>query len=114
MASPGIFGFSKIIADNDHIVGPLITTFAIVALWESTRVARTYNIPLGGWLLLAPWILGYDDTTAIVNDMAVGASVITFSLVRGKVQQRFGGGWSAIIKSNALHQQEARTFTGTR
>ena len=114
MASPGIFGFSKTIADNDHIVGPLITTFAIIALWESTRVVRTYNIPLGGWLLLAPWILGYDDTTAIVNDMAVGALVITFSLVRGKVQQRFGGGWSAVIKSNALHQKEARTFTGER
>ena len=111
MASPGIFGFSGMVADNDHIVGPVVTTFAIIALWECTRVVRTYNIPLGGWLLLAPWILGYDDTTAIANDMAVGALLIFFSLVKGKVQQRFGGGWSAIVKSDALHQKEARTFS---
>ena len=110
MASPGIFGFSNTIADNDHIVGPVITTFAIIALWECTRVVRTYNIPLGAWLLLAPWILGYDDTTAIINDMAVGALVIVFSLVKGKVEQRFGGGWSAIARSNALHQKEANAI----
>ena len=110
MASPGIFGFSGTATDNDHIIGPVITTFAIIALWECTRVVRTYNIPLGGWLLLAPWVLGYDDTTAIVNNMAVGALVVALSLVRGKVQQRFGGGWSAIMQSDALHQKEASTF----
>ena len=110
MASPGIFGFSNTIADNDHIVGPVITTFAIIALWECTRVVRTYNIPLGAWLLLAPWILGYDDTTAIINDMTVGALVIAFSLVKGKVEQRFGGGWSAIVQSDALHQKEAHAI----
>ena len=108
MAAPGIFGFSKTMADNDHIVGPVIATFAIIAFWECTRVVRTYNIPLGAWLLLAPWVLGYDNTIAIVNDMVVGGLVIGFSLVKGKIEQRYGGGWSAIWKSNALHQKEAK------
>lgn len=102
------FGFSKAAADNDHIIGPVIATFAIISWWESTRVVRTYNIPLGAWLLLAPWILNYDSTIAIVNNMGVGLLVILLSLVKGKVAQRFGGGWSAAWKSDTLHQREAQ------
>jgi len=107
MAAPGIFNFSTNAANNDNIIGPVITTFAVTAFWECTRVTRTYNIPLGAWLLLAPWILGYDNTIAIVNDMGVGAVVISLSLVKGKIEKRYGGGWSALWEPNPLHMQEA-------
>ncbi len=108
MAAPGVFGFDKPIDDNDHIIGPLIATFAVVAFWECTRVVRTYNIPLGAWLLLAPWVLGYENTLATVNDMGVGLLVIAFSLVKGKIENRYGGGWSAAWRDNTLHQREAQ------
>jgi hypothetical protein len=108
MASPAILGADKTIADNDHIIGPIIASFAVISWWEATRVVRLYNIPLGAWLLLAPWILGYDSTTSIINDMLVGTLVISLSLVKGKITDTYGGGWSAIWKSDTPHAREAR------
>jgi hypothetical protein len=107
MAAADLFGFDKTVADNDHIIGPFIASFAMIALSPCTHGVRKINIPLGGWLLLAPWVLGYNDTAATVNDMAAGAAVIALSLVRATIRKRFGGGWSAIWKPGSLHEQEA-------
>lgn len=106
--SPIVLGAEKTVANNHYVIGPVIVSFSFIAIWEATRVVRLYNLPLGAWLLLAPWVLGYESTLAIVNDMLIGALVICFSLIRGKIEQRFGGGWSAIWKSDSLHMQEAR------
>lgn len=111
MIAPGLFGWSKAVADNDHIIGPVIITFSFTAMWEATRGMRKWNIPLGLWLLLAPWVLGYDSTWPMVNDMVVGALVIFISRVKGKIESRFGGGWKAIFKSNSLHMREAKKQT---
>ena len=110
IASPAVLGFSedKTISDNAHIIGPLIATFATIAWWEATRVVRYYNVPLALWLLLAPWVLNYEPTAAIVNDMLIGAAVLGLSFVKGKVEGTFGGGWSAIWKKDTLHATEAR------
>lgn len=110
MVSPAILGFSddKTISNNAHIIGPVMATFATIAWWEATRVVRYYNVPLGFWLLLAPWILGYEPTTAILNDMVIGAAVVGLSFVKGKIEGSYGGGWSAIWKHDSLHATEAR------
>ncbi|MBJ6116785.1 SPW repeat protein [Pontibacter sp. BT310] len=110
MASPAVFGFAddRTISNNAHIVGPVIASFGIIACWEATRVVRYYNLLPGAWLLLTPWVLGYDTTTAIVNDLVIGAAVIGLSLVKGKVSGTYGGGWSAIWKKDSLHATEAR------
>jgi hypothetical protein len=110
MASPAVFGFAddRTISNNAHIVGPVIASFGIIACWEATRVVRYYNLLPGAWLLLAPWVLGYDATTAIANDMVIGAAVIGLSLVKGKISGTYGGGWSAIWKKDSLHATEAR------
>ncbi len=110
MASPAILGFSddKTISDNAHIIGPVVATFAVIAWWEATRVVRLYNIPLGLWLILAPWVLGYNETTAIANDMLVGAAIVGLSLVKGKIEDSYGGGWSGLWKKDSLHAREAR------
>lgn len=108
MVAPAFIGSDKVMADNDHIIGPVIISFAVISWWEATRVVRLYNLPLGAWLILAPWVLGYSDTVAIVNDMAVGALVIGFSLIKGKIEENYGGGWSAIWKSDTPHAKEAR------
>lgn len=109
MVSPAILGFEdKTISNNAHIVGPIITSFAVISWWEATRVVRLYNVPLGLWLLLAPWVLGYEPTTAILNDMVIGAAVAALSFVKGKVEGSYGGGWSAIWRKDSLHATEAR------
>ncbi|OKL39808.1 SPW repeat protein [Pontibacter flavimaris] len=110
MASAAILGYSdaKTITDNEHIAGPIIASFAIISWWEATRVVRLYNVPVGLWLLLAPWVLGFDNTTATVNSMLVGALVTGLSFVKGKIKDVYGGGWSAVWKSDTLHAREAR------
>ncbi|MDX5346446.1 MAG: SPW repeat protein [Hymenobacteraceae bacterium] len=98
MFAPFVLGYNDIAADIDHTIGPVIATFAITAIFESTRVVRKFNIPLGAWLLVSPWVLGYAATEATVNSMVVGALVILFSFIKGKVENRFGGGWSVLWK----------------
>lgn len=110
MVSAAILGYNdvKIITDNEHIVGPVVASFAIISWWEATRVTRLYNIPLGLWLLLAPWVLGYDNSLATTNSMLVGALVTGLSFVKGKVEGSYGGGWSAVWNSDTMHAREAR------
>lgn len=106
MIAPGIFQYSSAAADNGHIAGPIIVTFSIVAIWEATRVVRKWNLPVGIWLLAAPWILGYDNTIAIISDMGVGVLVLIFASIQGKITQNFGGGWSSLWQKNPEHIQK--------
>ena len=94
-AAPGVLGYDRPAADNEHIIGPLVATFACIAIWEATRSMRWVNLPLGLWLIAAPWILGH-PTNATVNNVICGMAVATFSCLGGEVAQRFGGGWSAL------------------
>lgn len=107
MVSPGVFDFSKKISDNAHIVGPLIASFSIIAIWECTRNLRWMNLPFGLWLLLAPWVLQYGDSAALWNDYAVAVLIIILCFVKPKREHRFGGGWPAAWRSNALHSRVA-------
>lgn len=43
--------------------------------------ARLINIALGVWLMLAPWVLGYDFAIARTNDIWVGILVALAALV---------------------------------
>lgn len=99
MIAPSLFDYSKRIADNGHIIGPLIITFSTVALWECTRNVRVFNLPLGAWLLFAPWILAYENTTAFASDYTAGVLTLLLSLVKTKRKNRFGGGWAALLKA---------------
>ncbi|GHA76926.1 SPW repeat protein [Pontibacter akesuensis] len=110
MASSNILGYTdaKTISDNEHIIGPVVAAFAIISWWEATRNVRLFNTPLGFWLLLAPWVLGYDNGMATTNSMVVGALVVGLSFVKGKIEETYGGGWTSLWKSDALHEQEAR------
>ncbi|MCB0107777.1 MAG: SPW repeat protein [Caldilineaceae bacterium] len=99
MAAPNLLGYGTPASTNDRIVGPLIITFATVAMWEATRSVRWANLPLGLWLLLAPWLLAY-SSTALINSMTVGLVVALLSLVHGEISGRYGGGWRSLVQSN--------------
>jgi hypothetical protein len=108
MAAPYALDVDKIATDNDHIIGPVIASFAIISFSQCTTAALKFNLLPGIWLLLSPWVLGYENNYAIMNDMATGVFVIIFSLGKIKVTNRFGGGWKAIWKSGSLHETEAK------
>jgi hypothetical protein len=108
MVAPGVFNYSKTMADNAHIVGPLIATCSIIATSECTRNVRLFNLPLAVWLLAAPVVIGFDSDTALMNDYAVAIVIIFLFIVKPKRKHRFGGGWPALWRSGSLHEREAR------
>ena len=79
----------------------------MIALSEATRNVRYFNIPLGLWLLVAPWLLQYENTQALLNDYAVGILVILLSLVKGKRQNYYAGGWAALRGTDTPHERKA-------
>ncbi len=63
MLAPGLFEFGKKAADNNYIIGPLVITFAITAIWEENRSARYFNLAAGTWLDCFSFILCFDSPT---------------------------------------------------
>lgn len=95
MAAPAVLGYGDPAQVVDRILGPLAASFAVVAMGEATRPVRHVNLLIGVLLLLAPWVLGYPGG-ATANSMLVGAAMMAFSRVRGRVKEEFGGGWGRV------------------
>lgn len=110
MAAPGWLGYGRPAATSDWIVGPLIATFACIAIWEATRPMRWLNLPLGLWLLTAPWVLEY-SRMALVNSLVVGVAVCLLALVGGQVTERYGGGWSMLWQRAAADEAASASQT---
>lgn len=81
VTAPTVFDYPEPLPRiNDAAVGFLIASFALASsLVPSLRFVTTV---LGAWLVAAPMLLGYHDApAATVNDIAVGALVLCFSLM---------------------------------
>ncbi|MGQ0815006.1 MAG: vitamin K epoxide reductase family protein [Gemmatimonadota bacterium] len=90
--APAVFGIDieQPAADSDHLVGALVIVIAISALAEVARPARFLNVPLGLWLVVAPWFLSGTTTVARWNSALMGLAVILFSLPLGRLRDRYG------------------------
>lgn len=97
MLVPALFDFAKKAADNNYIVGPLIITFAITAIWEVNRSARWLNLPAGLWLTISPFILSFENSDATWINVLLGISIAALSFVKGKMKKRYGGGWKGLF-----------------
>lgn len=104
MVSPSFFTMSKVAADNNHTVGPLVITFAVIAIWEVNRNTRFFNILTGVWLVLSPFILGFGEDGMMLNIVS-GIGVISLSLVKGKIDNKYGGGWRSLLQNKPAHMQ---------
>lgn len=102
MAAPQVLDHGGVVADIDHIFGPVIASFAIIALSGSTRSVAYYNIPLGAWLVIAPLLLAYETDSARINDIVSGLLVVVFSFFRRNITQSYGGGWFSRASSTKL------------
>jgi hypothetical protein len=98
MAAPAVLGYGDPARTNDRIAGPLAAAFAIIAVSEITRPVRWLNLPIGLWLLIAPWVLSF-STVATVNSIIAGVILIVCARLGGGETSQFGGGWSALWKS---------------
>ena len=99
MASPAVLGYADPARANDRIIGPIVASLAIIAMWEIARPLRWINVLLGAWLLVTPWLLGH-PSHARWNSLATGALVLGVSLVKGTRTHSFGGGWSSLWKAS--------------
>jgi uncharacterized membrane protein len=90
MASPAIFGTTGGAADSSQLVGALVVTFSVIAMGEPARVVRFVNVPLGIWIVVAPWILAGAPTLATWNSVAVGIILVIVSIPRGSIRDRYG------------------------
>ncbi len=96
MAAPMVVGYATPARTNDHIIGALVAAISIIAISEVTRGLRWVNSLFALWLVLAPWVLRYDNSWLIVHSSLIGIIVWFVTAVRGPVTQQFGGGWSAL------------------
>ena len=101
MADPAFLTYADPAArTNDHIVGPVVAGFAFVAMWQLMRPLRWSELVVGVWLLVAPWILGYDTVVSTINSLIVGLLLAVLAFVGVKTSKRFGGGWASLLSSD--------------
>lgn len=91
MVSPSVLGSSGAAASSDHLVGPLVITFAVIAWAEVGRSARWMLVPLGAWLAAGTWFLDGGAPLARWNDAVAGLLLIALAIPHGKIEERFGG-----------------------
>ncbi|MDP8931946.1 MAG: hypothetical protein M3O70_26095 [Actinomycetota bacterium] len=114
MVAPGVLGYSttsKLASASDRIIGPLVVSAAIAAIWPEIRPLRWVNVTLGALAVLAPVALGAVFTwpiRGVVNSVVTGLAVIGFGLIRGEIDSEFGGGWRSVWR------RDVDTVTGRR
>ena len=96
MFAPAMLGNTDRAADNDHLIGALIITFAVIAMAEVARPARLLNVAFGLWLIVAPWIVAGASPVGRWNDVVAGVVIIALSLRRGAVSERYAS-WDRFI-----------------
>lgn len=96
MASPAVLGYAGTAAEvSDRIVGPVAAALSLIAAWAVARPLRWTTVPLGLWAMLAPWFLGH-PTAGAVGNLVAGIALVVTAFVRGRVNERFGGGWMSL------------------
>ena len=92
-----IFSTKPPMANNDHLVGALIVTTAVLAMAEVARPVRFLNVVFGSWLVAAPWVLGGATTLASWASVLVGLAVVGLSLPRGVRSKEHYGSWDRFV-----------------
>jgi uncharacterized membrane protein len=90
MASPVVLGTTGWAANNAHMVGALVVTFAAIGFSEAGRAGRLMNLLLGAWLIAAPFIFPGANQVSTWHDMVIGIAVMALSLRRGRINENFG------------------------
>lgn len=113
MLAPGLWDYDKSAASNNYIAGPLVITFAIISITDVGRNIRWFNVPVGFWLLISPLVFEMGEPGIILN-MLAGMGIVIFSLIKGKRQSRFGGGWRSLFQKHPLHAAEAEKMIANK
>lgn len=98
LVAPALLGSEgTTLSNSDRLVGSLVITWALIALAEVARPVRFLNVPLGLWLLAAPFVLGGGLGAAAWSGIVVGLLLVALSLPRGPVRDVYGS-FSHVIR----------------
>ncbi len=90
MLSPTVFGTGGLLADSSHLVGALVVSFTVIATAEPARALRFVNVPLGAWVVAAPWLLGAPSTLAMLNGVVAGVALVALNVPTGTIRDQYG------------------------
>lgn len=107
MVLPGIYNFDESTGAHFYIIGPLIITFSITALWDVNRSARYCNMPCALYIVASPFLFNYTSDIAKWAAIVLGIVVFVLSFSQGKTRNIYGGGWRSLFQKNPKHIREA-------
>lgn len=94
--APAAFSYVDTVPEaRDRIAGPIAAALSFVAIWGVARPRRWATLPIGLYLIMAPWLLGF-PTDAAVSNLAAGVTFVVTAFVHGGVAERYGGGWMSL------------------
>ena len=96
-AAPDVMGYGGHARLSNQLVGVWMATFGVIAMSECLRALQWVDLALGVWLISAPFLLDYSDERAC-GSLVVGIAAISLTFVRTPVRERFGGGWTSLLK----------------
>jgi len=80
--SPWMFGFDAgKVSENAFVSGIVIAVLAIAALAAFAVWEEWLNLIVGLWVLISPWVLGFQGTTAMTVHVIVGAAVAILAAI---------------------------------
>jgi hypothetical protein len=80
--SPMMFGFDAgTVSQNAYISGIVIAGLAIAALAAFAVWEEWLNLIVGLWVLVSPWVLGFQGTTAMTVHVIIGAAVAILAAI---------------------------------
>jgi hypothetical protein len=89
------------------IIGLLIAVLSIAALAAFAVWEEWLNLIAGFWLIVTPWLLGFEDSNAIMVDLMIGIVVVvlaTFEIWLA-MDHRQGGGGTRLMHTDALDRE---------
>ena len=96
MAAPWVFGTTGPAFRFESVFGALAVVTAFVAWAEVTRAVRFLNVLIGLLIAVATWFFPDVSLAARLNDLVAGLLLITLSVPRGPLRDRYGG-WDPFI-----------------
>ncbi len=79
-----------------HIAGCFAIAMAVVAMAEVVRPARFVNVPVGLFVIAAPFLFDA-GIAATVLAIAAGGALVLLSLPRGEISGEHYGGWDRFV-----------------
>jgi hypothetical protein len=108
MFAPAVLDYGDPAQSNDRIFGPIAAAASFVALWEIARALRWATLPIGIWLIVSPWVLGYDTGAATTSTIGVGIVLTVTTFFGAEVSSRFDGGWMTVMPGRGRWRADPR------